>query len=386
MPDLWPFPPLMGIQESLEQLTTILGTYTTEQRIGIRYAPRQVFQYVNHFDELMFSKAKAFADEHTMEQIYVPVWMEGIRLEGVGVSDTVLNFDTTYGDWRVGGMVVIWQGYDNYVVREIDSMDDTSITLTASVSANFHQPLIMPVRSCFLKQGYQFNRKSMYSRCTTVCSVVDNINLIEDDATSLDGFDFHENLLVLPAPPYEAADIAEYIVRPSTYFDNGSGEPVQQASRVINDHGQMLTFLDNIGPEMWKRRRFLHWIRGKRIPFWHPTYHDDLRLNLAIGAADTTIRIDRIADDIGWYLGNRIYILLKNGTSFIRTVTSSDNSPGPLGDLLGIGTSLGQSVSLDQINMISFLSKVRSTTDSFTFSQSTPRMVSMQIPVITIPE
>lgn len=383
MPNLWPFVPLLGIQETVDHFSTVLSTRTTEQRLSLRYKPRQTFQYVNHLDEYKLAQAKAFANLNGTLSVYVPVWLEAVRLEGVGQLDDTLTFDVSYGDWREGGYLVLWESYDRYAVCEIETVASSGfIVLTAPVGLNFHQPYVIPVRTCLARQGYQFARKANYTRATVVFSVQDNAQLIEDDATTLSGFDTYKDLIVLASPPHDSANIAESIVRPTTYYDSGFGPVVGVPSRIIDNFGQTMSFLDELGPELWDRRKFLHWIRGKQIPFWWPSYNNDLALVNPIGAADTTITIRRIAtEDV--YTGDSIMILTKSGTRYYREITNY--SVGLNGDILTIAA-LGAAVSLIDVNMICFMKRVRSNSDSFTLTQVAPNLVSMTMPVLAVPE
>jgi hypothetical protein len=384
MANLWPFVPLLGIQETLEHFSNTLITRTTEQRLSLRYKPRQTFQYVNHLDDYKFARAKAFAGLNLTSPVYVPVWLEAVRLEGLTALDDILTFDVSYGDWREGSHLVVWESYDRYAVCEIQNVATSGfIELTAPVGLDFHQPYVIPVRTCLAKQGYQISRTPTYSRVTAIFTVLDNVQLIADDATTLDGYDVYKSLLVLPAPPHASAPIAESLMRPSTYFDNGFGPQVQVASRIVDDFGQTLSFLDDLGPELWSRRKFLHWIRGKQIPFWYPSYNNDLQLVNPIGSADVTITVRPLAD-VNVYTGDELMILMKNGTRYYRTITNY--SVGFSGHILTISSAIGSNLALADINMVCFMKKVRSNTDSFTFNQAAPRMVSMTMPVITVPE
>jgi hypothetical protein len=383
MPNLWPFVPLMNISETLEHLSNVFTTRTTEQRLALRYQPRQTLMYVTHHDNYTFARAKAFAAENADVSVYVPVWLEAVRLQGVAALDTELFLDTSYGDWRVGSQLVIWQSYDNYSVIPIQSINPTSIILEGPPAQEFQQPYVIPVRECLAKQGYQFARTALMARVTAVFSVMDNIQLIPDDATTLDGYPVYNNLIVMKSPPYELAQTSENIIRPTVYFDNGFGPQVGEVARIVNDFGQMMSFFDNIGPQLWDRRKFLHWIRGKQVPFWFPTYNKDLQLVSPITAVATSILVRSITDTPSYYVGKHIMILLKNGTTYFRQVTGASAQVN--GDQLNI-TALGAAVSLDALNLICFLTKVRSNTDSFTFAMTAPNMVSMTMPVSEVPE
>ena len=383
IPNLWPFVPLMNISETLEHLSNVLITRTTEQRLQLRHEPRQTFTYVNQLDNHEFAKAKMFAQINAATSVYAPVWLEAVRLGGVGALEEELFFDTSYGDWRAEHDVLIWQSYDNYKIMQVQEVTPSSIVLTSSASVDFSQPFVIPLRECATKQGYQFERTTLWARVTCVFSVLDNAQLIEDDATSLPGYSVYQNLIVVPAPPYEAAQVAESILRPTVYFDNGFGLQIGEATRTVNDAGQIMTFLDNLGPELWSRRLFLHWIRGKQVPFWYPTYNKDLDLVNPITSADTFITVRSITPNTPHYVGKHIMILLKNGTKYFRQITAASVQID--GDRLNI-TAIGENISLAAINLVCFLTKVRSNTDSFTFSMATPNMVAMTMPVLEVTE
>jgi hypothetical protein len=75
---------------------------------------------------------------------------------------------------------------------------------------------------------------------------------------------------------------------------------------------------------------------------------------------------------------------MKNGTRYYRTINAYavDGS----NHRLTISSAIGTALALADINMVCFLKKVRSNTDSFTFTQSMPRLVSMTMPVLQVPE
>ncbi len=383
MTNLWPFVPLLGIQDTLEHFSTTLITYTTEQRLSLRYKPRQTLTYTHIFDDYKFAQAKAFAGLNSTSSIYVPVWLEAVRLGGVGQLDTELVFDVSYGDWREGSHLVLWESYQRYVVCQIEHVASSGfIVLTAPVGLDLHQPYVIPIRTCQTRQGYQFARSGTHTIATMVLSVLDNIQLIADDAITLEGYDIYKGLIVLPQPPHSTAQIAESIVRTSTYVDSGFGPVVQVPSKVIDDFGQTISFMDDIGPEYWSRRKFLHWLRGKQIPFYWPSYNYDLQLVNPITSAGTTIKVLPLSN-LNVYTGEEIMILLKNGTRYYRTITGYSSGLG--GDTLTLAA-LGVNISIAEINMVCFMKKVRSNSDTFTFTQAAPRLVTMTMPVLAVPE
>lgn len=382
MTELWPFRPLIGIAEKLEWFSEVMKGRTGEQRLSLRSAPRQVFNYVSHLDAHKFTWAKHFARRNSDVEFYVPVWVEQKRLGSLSASTTVLPFDTTTGDWREGSFLVLWQSWDNYVVCEIDLVEADQITLTAGIGVDLTTPLVIPVRSCIAKTGFSFRRRSLFTHVSAEFHVQDNINLIGISETSLGTYPEYEDLIVLTDAPLEIAEISENIHVPAEYIDNGFGIVEIETLQNYADFGQTISFSDEVGEELWNRRRFIHWIRGKQIPFWLPSFNLDLDIQAPVGAGSTTITVRSVAPT-GFYIGKHIMIELKNGNRYFREITNA--SVAGDNDVLTIAAT-GFAFTTEDVLFISFLSKVRSNTDSFDMVQIAPNEIGMTVPVIEVPE
>ncbi|TIV38218.1 MAG: hypothetical protein E5V96_25210, partial [Mesorhizobium sp.] len=349
----WPFRPDVGASETLESLTDLMQSYTEEQRIALRKAPRQNPRYTVRLDPPQFSQAKDFARRRAGTQISIPIWWQGVRMAGnVSAADTEISIDTTLGDWRVGGRLIVWQSEDNYALSLITAVAVDKVTLLAPIGADFTAPTIVPVRVARPVEGFNISRARKLSVDVTArFQVEDNVKLTGDA-----GYPQYQSIDVLTEPTARVSDISENIVQAGEYQDNGFGIVPLERQREYVDYGQAIAFLEEGLAAVWRRYVWMHARHGRRKPFWLPSFNPDLKLMATIGAADTVIAVRRAALPAG-YLGRHIMIELKNGTRYFRQIVAAARVGDT--DQLTLNTSLGAAVSAAQILWFCYLSKVR---------------------------
>ncbi|RWG13741.1 MAG: hypothetical protein EOQ55_24905 [Mesorhizobium sp.] len=379
----WPFRPLVGASDTIENLSEILPSYTEEQRLALRKAPRQNPRYTVKLDPAQFSQAKDFAWRRAGTHVCVPIWWEGIRLAGdVAAADTEISIDTTAGDWRVGGRLIVWQSEDTYALSLITAVAVDKVTLLAPIGADFTTPTIVPVRVARTVEGFSISRGKLVSDVTARFQVEDNVRL-EGDA----GYPQYQSIDVLTEPTARVSDISENIVQAGEYQDNGSGLVELERQREYVDYGQSIAFLEEGAAAVWRRRVWLHARKGKQKPFWLPSFNSDLKLMAPIGAADTVITVKRAALPAG-YLGRHVMIELKNGTRYFRQIVAAARVGDT--DQVTLNTSLGAAVSSSQILWFCYLSKVRLDADAATFNfvasgKTAPLVATVSVPVMEVP-
>lgn len=379
----WAFRPDVGASDTLESLTELLQSYTEEQRIKLRRAPRQNPRYTVRLDPPQFSQAKDFARRRAGTRICIPIWWQGIRLAGnVSAADTEISIDTTAGDWRVGGRLIVWQGEDNYALSLITAVASDSVTLLAPIGVDFTTPTVAPVRVARPVEGFSISRARKLSVDVTArFQVEDNVKL-EGNA----GYPQYQSIDVLTEPTARVSDISENIVQAGEYQDNGFGLVELERQREYVDYGQSIAFLEEGTAAVWRRYIWVHARNGKQKPFWLPSFNSDLKLLAPIGAADTVITVKRAALPAG-YLGRHVMIELKNGTRYFRQIVNAARVGDT--DEVTLNTSLGAAVSASQILWFCYLSKVRLDADAVTFnfvaSGRGPLIATLSVPVMEVP-
>lgn len=383
MTDLWSYRPEVGCRETLEWNTDGFGGLTGEQRIALRSAPRQMFDYTTRLlDGPQFSRAKVFARRNGALPVYVPVWSEQAFLGAVGSSDTVLTFDTTWGDWREGSFLVVWQDDVTYAVCEIDTVTGTDITLTAIVGTTFTQGVVCPVRTAILTNGMAIERQAVFSNVSAQFLVTDNIDLAEDYVTA---YPQYQSMDVMTDAPRLVSDVNESIIRAAEYIDNGFGPVVIETTKDYADFGQTVSFHDERGPVLWQRRLWLHALRGKQKTFWLPTFNQDLVLQASFLSGATAITVKSISPASGFYLNKHVMIRLNNGNRYFREITNAASAGGG-NDTLTISSSLGVAVAPSDISMFCFISLVRLDSDRVEIDHSYELCSVVSVPVMEVPE
>ncbi|RWN30118.1 MAG: hypothetical protein EOR97_17245 [Mesorhizobium sp.] len=379
----WPFRPLVGASDTLETLSEVMQSYTDEQRLALRKAPRQNPRYSVRLDPAQFSRAKDFARRRAGTRICIPIWWEGVRLAGnVSAADTEIAIDTTAGDWRVGGRLIVWENEDNFALAPIEAVEDDQVTLAAPIGADFTTPTIVPVRVARPVEGFSMGRGGkLVTEITARFRVEDNVRL-EGDA----GYPQYQSLDVLTEPTARVSDISENIIQAAEYQDNGFGLVEIDKQRVYVDFGQSIAFMEVGAAAVWRRRVWVHARNGKQKAFWLPSFNSDLKLTTPIGAADTVVTITR-AGLLAGYLGRHVMIELKDGTRYFRQIVDAARV-GAI-DEITLSSALGASVSLSQIQWFSYLSKVRLDADAVTFnfpaSGRGPLIATVSVPVMEVP-
>jgi hypothetical protein len=379
MPELWPFRPELGCTETLEWYSEVLGSRTGEQRLSLRYAPRQMFQYATRLlDGQQFARARAFMRRNAAEPLYVPVWGEQVAYGVVGSGDDVLTFDTSWGDWRVGSFLVVWQSDTQYAVCEIAAVTPTDITLTDDVGLAFVAAFIVPIRTALTMTGFNVSRGKVHSDVSAAFTVVDNIDLAANYVSS---YEQYQSLDVMTDPPVLITDVAETIVRSADYIDSALGLIAVETERNYVDFGQTITYHDERF-DLWKRRLWLHALRGKQNIFWFPTFNQDLVLQATVAGASTTVSVASIGP-ASLYIDKHVMILKTNGTRYFRKITNAAAAGGGV-DNLTISSSLGTILTVADVAMFSFMSLVRLDSDSVDISHSYELCSTISIPITEV--
>ncbi|PSJ55812.1 hypothetical protein C7I85_26365 [Mesorhizobium soli] len=381
LPETWPFRARFPLAETLEWMTEVLGSRTGEQRLALRSAPRQSFSYSVRLSIADYARGAAFARRRVGTVIGVPVWAEGIDLAvDIAATASILPVDTTAGDWRVNGGVMIWERSDKFVVARITSVSPDSLELLAPIGLDFQKPAIIPLRFALVPEGFSVDRNTTYSDVGTKFLVTDNIDLA---AAYVSTYPKYQGLDVVTEAPLLVANVSDSIVRSMELNDNGFGPIVVETLRSYVDFGQTVSFMESRPSGVWKRRKWLHSLRGKQKPFWLPTFNQDILLQANIGAAATTALVRSIGHPSS-YIGRHVMILLKDGTRLQRQITNAGASDGG-NDTIVISSSLGKSAAPADVALFCFISRVRLNSDSVSIDHKYIDASVVNIPVIEVP-
>jgi len=349
----------MGCRDVLQFKSEIQGGYSAEMRLCLRPKPRQRLEYAHMFHNgEEYARARALVRYTGVNDIYAPVWGEWQRLDGsLGAVDTVIPLDTTWGDWRVGGLLAVWASDSVYVVKTIASITPTDVTLTTPVGQSFVRPVVTPVRTSYIMEGASVDRQAKTLSMTLTLCVRDNIDL---SSLYVSTYPQYQSLDVITDRPWLMEDVQERIIREAEFVDSELGRvaPVITRNRVML--GQTLMWVEE-RRKAWYRRTWVHALRGKQKKFWMPTFNYDLVLQDKIDPTDVTILVRGVAQ-LGVYIGQQIMIEKKDGTRYFRSITNATSSTGG-NHILQFATSLGVTILQADVQYVSFIYKSRLVSD-----------------------
>lgn len=357
---LFPFPPAWrnALVERFEYMTDVLLSYDgTEQRMRLRKFPRKFYEFeVSAFPDtekgVNLAESSQFMDRllwgFQNRRFTIPVWTDCLVLSSdVTIGTTVFPVDPVNLDFRVGGLMVIWKGVDNFEVLNILSLAGNQITTISGTSQAFTGPVrIYPGHVARLETTVQNQRPfDQFSFSTLLWRVEDN----DEVPTPLDPavtfkLDSEGNPLpVLQDRPERSVDLTHEFTRKAFEIDYKTG------GRSVDDHvGSAIeiktfrwVFGDRALHNTWKEMILSR--AGRLKPIWIPSWHDDLKIVQPVGASDTFIDIRDIGYSTFYAVqpGRRdIQVLLKDGTRIYKRIISS-TAPTPGEERLTLDETFG---------------------------------------------
>lgn len=360
---MFPFEPEAPLTERLLFLTDVLeATDGTEQRISLRKAPRQEFVMKllredgperQKIDFLMFDwQSRVFG---------LPIWTEPSFLTAAVLAGvTTVNVDdTTLADFRVGGLAIVYESEDKFDALEVVSVGPTSIGFNTPLLNDYGAGTrVMPLRTCMTSTPAREKKYAVnLAEFEITMRVLDN----DVDLSSTSGWPTYNSKVLLSDPNAIEQTLDGSIQRQITVFDGATGKLSQSSTWNRARHGSAKTFITRTRAGLWSVRRLLHALRGRQVSFYLPTFTKDISLKtlyLSGGSALTIFNVGytRYAKQRTPKLDIRI--ILKNGTTFTRTITNSAEVD-PTTEQLTISSSIAQNIDPNDVLRIEFFEKVR---------------------------
>lgn len=327
---LLPFRPQRPIREYMVFFTNVYESVSgDEQRSSQRPTPGQEFvldflfeesRSRRRFDSLLFDwQARVFG---------VPVWYEpSILSSAASVNDLTINVDTTaYGDFRVGGLAIVWESSLKFDALQIESFTSTTITFTSGLTFAYSQGVeVFPVRTAIMDQTVQAPRTQKNSqRFTSTFTVTEPT----PDLADISAWNTLEGLVYLDDPNVIDRVVSDQFTRRVYVVDHKLGAIEQYTPWTHNKRVSAKGFSTNSRQELYELRGLLHYLKGKRVPFFLPTFYEEVVVveDLQNGTAVMVI------ENIGFstYVGStvrsprdKLRLLLANGTILHRTVSAA---------------------------------------------------------------
>lgn len=284
-----------GMEESIEFLTDVLKKYSdNEMRRGLRQLPRRAMRY----RALTLNARDAAGMESLVwgwqNQPYaVPWWQDAQPLAAnLPAGSFSIPVNTVDRLFAVGGIVCIWVDEFTFEALNIESVSPTAITVSSPTQFSWSGgpgTRVMPVFLCRLPSKVTVRRHS---------SEIDQIDLefIGEAAqpapapttspTQYKGFD------VLEVPPnWAEAPLSRDYNRSLVTIDPKIGpiEVIDKGGTAVV--GQEFPWWLDTHPNVTAFRAFILRRFGQLVPFWIPTWDQDLVLFQDVASTDSGMRI-----------------------------------------------------------------------------------------------
>lgn len=305
---LFPYIPENQIDERLTWATDLIEAHSQDQAIATMAEAGQSFSYRYKVGEAEFTHMSNLVSGIGASVYAVPVFTEAQAVGDLVASQTVISVDTRFSDYREGGIVVIYTSYQDAEAAQIESFDDSTITLKSGLSKAFTGGLIAPIRECYMMSGISGSRVA--SGRTTIDSNFRSINNVEltEAYPQHNGFDVYEGCNAV------LRDMDVSVVQPSALIDSGAGAFKLADSRSVtytkSTHGFLVEGMESI----WDMRKWLHARKGKARSFYLSTNTSDLVATDDLSQGSFTFRV------------NAVNLRYLKGKEFDLAVTKTDSS------------------------------------------------------------
>lgn len=386
---LFPYEPDNGVTEQLQWASDVIEAYDgTEQRMSLRGAPRQRIEFDVLTDEGSQDTRLRSLIFDWMSRVYgLPIWWEMRRLTAAHLAGAgTLNVSTLYGDFRVGGLVMIYENEDTYEVIGIENMDASSIELQSQLVNSYSRKAVaIPVRTAYMAQTSQRSRTpTNVTRTSVAFTTINNVNLADTTGQTT-----YLGKVFLADANYISEGMEEAWEKRVTIIDAVTGLQFQISG---TDRARMRMtkrwITRNSLQEVWRIRRLLHYFDGNRLSFYLPSGRNDLVLVQTIAADTPTIRVEH-CNFTSLFKNRRPFtdlrVVLKDGQTFTRAIEDS-NVDGDSEVLSLSAPLLGTPILVEDVERIEFVSLVRISNDRAKLTHRIAGTAQVDINVISCKE
>lgn len=375
-----PFQARNNAVERLEWLTNIIVYRDgTEQRIRNKAHPRQSFtlsfnlqtKHLTSADNLLYGwRKRAWA---------LPTWSEGRIVANVTQGATVINVDTTNADFVAGELAMVWQDFENFDVFSIKTLTDSNIELDRGINATYADAMVAPVKIARLSANPNRLTTGYLGDLSTKYTILSNSNFPKDTPPAEEiylGVDVYLTGPLLNPDFVEDSyhsevNVVDYKTGSRAFFSPWTNTKIYREFRIV---------LDSL-EEVWNFKKWLAKREGKLVPFYMPTFENNLNLVLKTGAITSPLVIKSEQHISQGNTRIHIAVKLKDGTWLFRTVTGfSEDGNGDT--LAAIDVSLN--VDASEIEFISFMGLKRLSSDLIQINWTSNCVAEVTVPIIEI--
>jgi len=372
MPYYFSAPATEGIVWSTDIMESRDGT---EQRVRRRNRPRQQFEVTAKISINELSRADNLLYGWRQRTWGMPNWTETRIAASATAGDLFIDVDTKFADFRVGSLAIIWQHDRKFQAVIIDSITDIQLTISDELNENYTNANVMPVHLCRMIANPSRSTNGANAFLNFSYEVLDNVEIL----SSLDTQPFGDGIEVYLEEPLLLPNfIRDQYNQQINVVDYGSNRPEFYAPwiypKIVREFGLLLDGLEEVSIfKEWLYRR-----AGKAIPFYMPTFENNMRL-LSTGLITDIFTITNDENATQGQQRDHIGFFKTDGTWVFRTVV--DISVDPQDDVT-VEVDSSVSIDADDIDFISYVGLKRLSSDKIDINWQPNCVAEVTLPII----
>lgn len=367
--------PRRQFTERLEWLTDLIETYSDEQRIALRIAPRRhiTYSYIKtpHYGSEIATLAKAWV----FRTWGVPIWAEAEKIASIPSGATTISFNTKNASYD--NAAFIWESDDKNEAVNIVTLRDNGIDIDQPVKHNYSNALIMPLLFGIMQDGLHMKKDYAVVQASATFTIVDDKYVGTQNYSTLDGYPILRDVGV------KVEEFNERIYRASEFIDNGQGLIEVEPNRSIVEKTSLLGKVTANKTDLWRWRQFLHWLSGRQKTFLLPTFQQDIRLIDFLGNGATSAKIQGIGLSTYGTFPMRTAVIFNDGSIQYRKIMSASPIPNSDDEYIIIDQGFTRDVYPEDIRRWEFIDLARLDTDEVTLEYN-GLIVKCSIPVRSV--
>ncbi|QDP52370.1 MAG: hypothetical protein Unbinned4162contig1001_70 [Prokaryotic dsDNA virus sp.] len=316
---IWPFITQGEMGDSYEYLTDVVQAQGFEERTVLRKNPRNVMSTTYHVDDQEFSAMQNVLASWTDGDFAVGYWEQGSLITRIEQDATLIEFDTSNGEYEVDGYVLIYESPFKAIGRRVLAVTPTGIEIDGVVPYPMDYVVIAPARFARALQGASISNTAFGVNVVNIDWTINNFEIpafnnlypeyqgvpVIDQPSVMRGTSSRNSFNV-------GYDVVANGLGPSTYFNEFD----------YHNHTQTLAWEFDTYEDVLRLRAFFAYLKGKAGKVLLPTHTPDLELVVGYGedASSTTMTVKNVKGILKETPFN-IFIKLRNGDHLIHPVT-----------------------------------------------------------------
>lgn len=344
----------------LEKMTWVSTIITakdgTEQRIALNENPdTQITMTVQqHADKIHNLDSLLWGWQHRVYSL--PLWHRHSNLTDAAYAEgTTVFCDPAYAGFVVGGQAILWAEYDYFETFEVEEIQADRLIAKRPLQRDWGRgTLVAACRPARLPQQVDANWQHANLADSQLTFVLTDV---EQEVAAEYGPTYRGSPLLMIAPNW-VSPLPEQNVRNMEIFETDLKARFTVLNNdvpyVVRTHAWFLKGK----PKINQFRSWLYSRRGRVVPFWSPSWKNDLRVVTRIEQGAVTIEVANIgyrsfyATPIG---RQDIIIFLRSGQTIMRRITGASQGVTSATEVLSLDQEMTQVIEVNQVQMVSFL-------------------------------